>query len=133
MYASRMRYDRKRRPRRRYASRRQLKKANVRVLRQTGDSKDNPINIYTSRTKCPKREFKDPRGGKRSCSRCGGQASVHPEMQLVSDAKRRDSECLSHVPPSSPLDREHCRHLNCIVRDCLQQSCSHASKISYQA
>ena len=47
-----------------------------RVLRQTGESKDDPIKLDALRMKSPKRQFRDPRCGRRCCSRCGGQP--HP-------------------------------------------------------
>ena len=51
-----------------------------RALRQAGDSKDNPVKLdavgTTPRNAVPKKQYRNPRGAGKHCSRCGGHP--HP-------------------------------------------------------
>ena len=82
-----------------------------RVLRQAGDSRDNPIKLDALRgTKTPaKKQFRDLRGARRSCSRCGGQS--HPidkcparEATCFRCQKKGhfSSKCFSRIPAQNP-------------------------------
>ena len=79
-----------------------------RTLRQAGDTKDNPIKLDVVRTKAMKKQYRNPRGGRRSCSRCGGQPQPSEKCPARDATCFRcqkkghySAQCFSNVPESA--------------------------------